>query len=121
MLRILLIDGEVLLRLSLGDALRHEGHEVTIVADGAEALLTIRGGSTLDLIVCDIDLPKVNGLELLEAGRKERPETPFIVMTAYGLGADGRAAVESGAAELLTKPFEVEMLLQAIARVVTRP
>ena len=118
-MRILLVDDEPLLRLSLGDALASEGHEVTLAADGASALEAIQSGRELDLIVCDIHLPKMSGLELLEEMHSARPDTPFIVMTAYGLGGDGHTAVENGAAELLTKPFEVETLLRAITRVVT--
>ena len=82
MLDILLVDDEPDFRTLVGDALRDAGHRVTLAGNGAEAL-TIISSNVFDVMICDIRLPKVDGLTLFRRVRQESPSTDVILITAY--------------------------------------
>ncbi|MCA9672040.1 MAG: sigma-54-dependent Fis family transcriptional regulator [Myxococcales bacterium] len=118
-LQLLLVDDEPTIRLTLGDALADAGYEVTLAADGAEGLASARAGA-FDVVISDIRLPKLDGLSLFETLRVESPETDVILITAYGDVADAVAALKSGAADYLTKPFEHDEILLRLRRIAER-
>lgn len=115
MLDILLIDDEAELRDLLEEALRGGGHKVTTASDGAEGLDHIKAG-VFDVVVCDVRLPKVDGLTLMRRVRKESPRTEVILMTAYADVANAVAALKEGAYDYLMKPFDVDELLVQLKR-----
>jgi DNA-binding NtrC family response regulator len=114
-LDILLIDDETELRDLLEEALKGGGHAVTTAADGSQGLDHIKG-RVFDVVVCDVRLPKVDGLTLMRRVRKESPNTEVILMTAYADVADAVAALKEGAYDYLTKPFDVDELLVQLRR-----
>jgi two-component system OmpR family response regulator len=107
---ILVVDDEAGVRDMLADALRMQQYAVTTAADGHAALREIYEGD-FDLIVSDVNMPKVNGFELLERLRAAGNETPVILLTARGDRADVAVGFRAGADDYVTKPFGLEELL----------
>jgi DNA-binding NtrC family response regulator len=107
--RILVVDDEQSLREFLTILLEQEGYEVTTaesVASGTEAVV----GGSFDLVMCDLKLPDGTGLEVLEQARKRQVQSPFIIITAHTTPQHALEALRAGAAEYLSKPFNVEDL-----------
>src|SRR4029078_10670457 len=96
-LDVLLVDDEPDIELLAGEALRDAGHIVTAVKDGAEALELVKARA-FDLMICDIRLPKLDGLSLFRQTRQQSPETTVILMTACAAVPDAGAGVHGGAA-----------------------
>jgi two-component system OmpR family response regulator len=107
---ILVVDDEAGVRDMLADALRMQQYAVATAADGHAALRDIYEGD-FDLIVSDVNMPKVNGFELLERLRATGNETPVILLTARGDRADVAVGFRAGADDYVTKPFGLEELL----------
>ena len=91
-------------------------YRVTLVPDGRAALEHLRSEEPVDLVLLDIMMPFVSGLEVLEEARElpNRHGTPVIMLTAKGHDADRTRAFELGAADFLTKPFSPNKLLARI-------
>jgi DNA-binding NtrC family response regulator len=115
-LDVLLIDDEPELRQALEEAVREAGHRATVAGDGAEGLVQITS-KVFDVIICDVRLPKADGLTLLRRVRQESPASEVILMTAYAEVADAVAALKEGAYDYLTKPFEIDELLLQLRRI----
>ena len=103
-MKVLLADDERSITITLGDALRAAGHDVTIAHDGEQALRTAKG-EAFDCLVTDIRMPKLDGLALLKAVKELRPETAVLVITAHGSGEVGFQAARDGAIDFIQKPF----------------
>src|SRR6185295_8344552 len=110
------VDDEPDIELLTGEALRDAGHRVTAVKDGAEALELVRVRA-FDLMICDIRLPKLDGLTLFRRTRQESPDTAVILMTAFGAVQDAVAAVKEGAHDYLTKPFDIDEITLRVRRI----
>ena len=107
--RLLVVDDERSLREFLTILLEQEGYEVTTadtVASGIEAVLK----GTYDLVMCDLKLPDGSGLEVLAKARSQQVASPFIIITAHTTPQHALEALRAGAAEYLSKPFNVEDL-----------
>ena len=108
-------DVEALFRQQFRRELRSGRFTMTFVLSAAAALQSIGdAGASLILVLSDINMPEMSGLELLEKIRAERPEVPIIMITAYGDAATKRKALESGAEALLTKPIDFGALRNEI-------
>lgn len=109
MARILVVDDKASMRKMLTGALGAQGHEVRAVAGGSEALMAVkRQGAAL--VLTDLRMPGLDGLELTRELRRVAPETAVIVMTAYGSVDTAVEAMRLGAANFLTKPFSLDAL-----------
>ena len=106
---ILVVDDEVDIARILGDRLEAMGQEVQIAHDG-EAALHAMQQNLPGLVFLDIQMPKLNGIEVLKRVRKEWPELPVIIMTAHGTIAGAVEAMKEGATDFITKPFDVDHL-----------
>ena len=115
-LDVLLVDDEPDIELLTGEALRDAGHRVTAVKDGAAALDLVRVRA-FDLMICDIRLPKLDGLSLFRQTRQQSPDTTVILMTAFAAVQDAVAAVKEGAHDYLTKPFEIDEITLRVKRI----
>ncbi len=115
-LSILLVDDEPDIGLAAGDALRDAGHRVQIATNGAEALDLITT-QPFEVMICDIRLPKLDGLTLFRRTRQESPDTAVILMTAFGAVQDAVAAVKEGAHDYLTKPFDIDEITLRVQRI----
>jgi len=115
-LDVLLVDDEPDIEMLAGDALRDAGHLVTAVKDGASALELVKVRA-FDLMICDIRLPKMDGLTLFRQTRQQSPDTTVILMTAFAAVQDAVAAVKEGAHDYLTKPFEIDEITLRVKRI----
>jgi DNA-binding NtrC family response regulator len=109
MARILVVDDKASMRKMLSGALSAQGHEVRAVAGGSEALMALKRQSAA-LVLTDLRMPGLDGLELTRELRKAAPETAVVVMTAYGSVDTAVEAMRLGAANFLTKPFSLDAL-----------
>lgn len=112
---VLVVDDDASAREGLARLLRVEGFDVDTAADGSAAL-ELAARSTPDIVVTDLRMPGMGGLEMLEALRARGFELPIIVATACDEVALAVAAIRAGATEYLTKPINADLLLIAIDR-----
>ncbi|MEO6909001.1 MAG: sigma-54 dependent transcriptional regulator [Abditibacteriaceae bacterium] len=119
MAQILLVDDQSSARLTLTALLKQNGHTLAQAATGADAITKIEK-SDFDIIITDLQLGEISGLDILEASRKNNPRTEVIMLTGYGSVETAVAAMKAGAIDYLTKPIDTEELLLAISRAVER-
>ncbi len=115
-MRILVVDDDETLRTELGSLLRDSGYVVSLAADGAEALERLSLGG-IDVVLLDLMMPGMSGLELLRAAHAAHPAVTFIVITGHGSADVAVEAMKAGAADFVVKPFEfeaVESLLKGL-------
>jgi two-component system response regulator AtoC len=117
--RTLVVDDDDLTRDMFAEVLGRDGHEVVVVADGSEAVRRLES-SAFDLIISDIQMARMSGLDLLDTVMRQYPETPLILVTAYAEPAGAMDAMTRGAADYLTKPVDVAALRVTIARALDR-
>lgn len=111
--RLLLIEDEPALARGLSDALRANGFDVTVAADGQAGLdVALRGAS--DLIVLDIMLPGVNGYEICREVRAHGLDVPIVMLTAKGQESDIILGLDLGADDYITKPFRTGELIARV-------
>ena len=106
---ILLIDDDANLNRVLQQQLRDEGYEVDTALDGETGIALFANGK-YDIVLSDLAMPKLNGMEVLRALRKKSSDVIFILMTAYGTVDDAITACRAGADDFITKPFGIEQL-----------
>jgi DNA-binding NtrC family response regulator len=107
---ILVIDDEKAIRKALNEILTFEGFVVDEAVDGVEGAKKIKDNS-YDCILCDIKMPKMDGMEVLQLAREERPDTPFIVISGHGNIETAVDAVKKGAYDYISKPPDLNRLL----------
>ncbi|MCA9676323.1 MAG: sigma-54-dependent Fis family transcriptional regulator, partial [Myxococcales bacterium] len=106
--RILVADDEPNLRRVLSAMLRREGHEVVQATDGAEALELM--GGDVDVVITDLRMPRVDGMEVLRHAARSTPHVPVIMITAYGSVGQAVEAIKAGAFDYIEKPFEQDQI-----------
>lgn len=107
MARLLVADDERSMRELLELVFKREGHQVTSVSNGREAL-TMLGQNSYDLIITDVRMPDLTGIDLLKAVREQSPEIMVIMMTAFATINSAREAFKLGADDFIQKPFDVD-------------
>ena len=113
---ILIVDDESEMRSALGHALTRSGFAVESAASGTEALLKLKKDS-ISLVITDLKMPEMSGMEVLGAAKKMAPGIPVIVITAYGSVHNAVEAMQAGAADYLLKPFSFETLEATVKKV----
>ncbi|HUJ77280.1 MAG TPA: response regulator, partial [bacterium] len=114
-LRILQVDDDELILASVPLMLEQRGHRVETAAGGQEALERLRGGLQVDLVVLDLNMPGMNGLETLQRLRETHPGLPVLLATGYLDAATEAQIRQCGRALSIAKPFSLEDL-DALAR-----
>jgi len=115
---ILIVDDEPSMRMALSESLESCGYMVETAVDGIEALQKFsRHG--WDLVITDIRMPKMSGLDVLKEIRRSSPHTPVILITAYGTVNTAVEAMKEGATDFIMKPFSLEDLEAAVKRIFT--
>ncbi len=117
--RIMIVDDEDNAREALHDLLSEEGFETLMARDGQEALDELEGFDP-EVVLTDLKMPRVDGLELLERGRALAPHATFVVMTAFGSIDTAVEAIRKGAESYLTKPLDFDALLALVGRAIAR-
>jgi len=115
---ILIVDDEEIIRESLSFILHKEGFQVVEAANGRIALDLVRSGS-FDLVLTDLEMPEMKGIELLEHITQISPETLVVIITAYGSIDTAIASLRKGAVDYILKPVEFDELLLKIRRLLT--
>ena len=118
-LRVLVVDDEALLADLLSSALRYEGWDVTTATTG---LAAVRAAAETgpDVVVLDIMLPDIDGLEVLRRIRKDRPTVPVLFLTARDSVADRVAGLTAGGDDYVTKPFSLEEVVARLRALLRR-
>src|SRR3954454_14680966 len=116
--RVLIAEDDVDLQAFLRGTLEAEGMEVQVASDGAGALLTV-GSDPPDIVLLDLDLPDLDGLDVISAVRK-RGNLPIIVLTGRRLEQDRVQGLERGADDYVVKPFSTRELVARIRTVLRR-
>ena len=111
---ILVVDDEKNYLLVLKELLVEEGYEVLTAQSGADAL-AILNETELDLVVTDMKMPGMSGVELLEKLKQKDPQLPVVMMTAFGTVEKAVEAMKKGAFDYISKPFDNEILKKTIA------
>ena len=113
--KILIVDDEQNARDALDDLLGEEGYATATAGDGAEAL-RVMARFEPDVVLTDLKMPRMDGLELLVRGREQSPTTAFVVMTAFGSIDTAVEAIKRGAENYLTKPLDLDALSALVGR-----
>lgn len=116
---ILIIDDEKAIRKTLTEILSFEGFTIDEAADGAEAIKKIKENN-YECILCDIKMPKMDGLEVLEQTKEVKPDIPFIVISGHGNIETAVDAVKKGAYDYISKPPDLNRLLITIRNAVDK-
>src|SRR5512136_952321 len=116
---ILIVDDEKNIRLTLSQTLETLGAEIDTAANGEEALTKLKGRE-FGLILLDIRMPGMDGMEVLRRVREMRPDIRIIMITAYGTVESAVEAMKLGAVDFLQKPFDPEEVRELVLRVADR-
>jgi len=114
-LRTLYIEDDVVQSRSGSRAVRHLNGQLTWVTTGAEALDAAQHNS-FDIVLCDLGLPDIDGLELVRQLRYKMPTVPIVVLTGYSFPGQREACLQAGCTEYVIKPVEIEELEATLRR-----
>ena len=111
---ILVVDDSGTVRQQVAMALKQAGFAIVEAADGQEALAAIESNRDIDMVVCDVNMPNVNGLELVEKVKRnpENKGLPILMLTTEGQPSMIKRAKEAGAVGWIVKPFDASQLVQ---------
>ena len=119
--RVLVAEDDRVARDLLCEILRGEGYEVEAVDDGAGAIERAQSGEgRYDLVVSDVRMERSGGFDVLEAFTKKAPGTPVILITAFGDVSGAMDAIQRGAYDYVSKPFNIEELRLTVGRALER-
>lgn len=116
--KILVIDDEDIVRTSCSRTLCPEGYEVSLAKNGAEGL-KVAGEDKFDLVLTDLKMPDMDGLEVLRIIKEKWPETKVIIVTGYQTVDTSVKAVRLGACDYIEKPFTPDALISAVREALT--
>src|SRR5512139_36824 len=115
--RILVVDDEEIVRESLGGWLEKDGYTVGTMPDGRSAIEKLKG-ERWSIMIVDLKMPGMDGLQVLEAAKKLQPDVAVVIMTAYATVDTAVTAMKMGAYDYLVKPFDPEELSLMIQKIV---
>ncbi|MEI8337324.1 MAG: response regulator transcription factor [Actinomycetes bacterium] len=118
-MKILLVDDDPGIRLSVQRSLEFEGYRVTTAEDGEAALVAI-GAAQYDCVILDISMPRLDGLAVCRRLRQDGNDIPVLVLTARQQVADRVSGLDAGADDYLAKPFALEELLARVRALLRR-
>ena len=114
--RVLVVDDSATVRQQVGLALQQAGYEIVEAVDGADGLSKLSSDSSISMVICDINMPRMNGLEMIEhiAQSKTIKKVPVVMLTTEGQPALIQRARQAGAKGWIVKPFKADLLLAAV-------
>jgi DNA-binding response OmpR family regulator len=118
-IRVLVVDDDAEMRVLLRRTLEFDGHHVTELDRGTHVVETLRG-TPFDLVILDKEMPGLTGMDLLPILRREFPNVPVVLVTAFGGRQVATSAVRLGAARYLEKPFRLGQLRDAVDAIISR-
>ncbi len=121
--RVMVVDDEADVRKVARMCLEQAGYQVIEAENGEEAIQKIKEGDNplvLDVIITDINMPKINGLEAIQFFQQEWPRVPLMVMTGYPNLETAKELMKRGLVDYLVKPVDKEKLLAAVAKAMSQ-
>ena len=118
--KILIVDDEQNVRQLIGKVLEKEGYEISYACDGREGL-DIFHKKNIDLIISDIKMPEMSGIEFLHEVKKQEPDIDFILITAFATMETAIEAIKNGAQDYVTKPFDIKEIVDAVKKYLYLP
>ena len=118
--RILVVEDQDAMRESLVIAFRDEGYQVNDAASGEEAIQKLQSNPVYDLVVTDLKMKKVDGLEVLKVAKTANPSTEVVLITAYGTISTAVQAIRDGAYDYVTKPFRHQEILKVAKKAIEK-
>ena len=119
MASILIIDDEEVIRMTLQEILEYENYKIDLASDGEEGLRMVLKGN-YDAVICDIKMPKMNGIEVLEKAVTEKPDSTFIMISGHGDIETAVEATKKGAYDFLQKPPDLNRLLLTVRNAIEK-
>ena len=113
-IRVLLVDDEKRFALNLARLLQARGFETTVVFNGVEACAAVAASEPYDVVVLDVNMPEMNGIDTLKAVRRTAPESEVIILTGHASLESGIEAIREGAFDYLMKPCDIDDLTTRI-------
>ena len=121
MKKILVIDDSETVRQQVKHALAATGYEIVEAVDGLDGLEKLRALTGFDMALCDVNMPRMNGLDMIAELQRTGPKLPILMLTTEGQPSLIRRARESGAKGWIVKPFKPELLVAAVTKLVDPP
>lgn len=118
--KILVVEDQDAMRESLVIAFRDEGYQVDGISSGEEAIQKLYGNAVYDLVVTDLKMKKIDGLEVLKAVKTVNPSTEVVLITAYGTISTAVQAIRDGAYDYVTKPFRHQEILRVAKKAIEK-
>ena len=118
MKKILVIDDSETIRQQVKQALAATGYEIIEAVDGVDGLEKLRAVADLDIALCDVNMPRMNGLDMIAEVQRSGPKIPILMLTTEGQPSLIKRARESGAKGWIVKPFKPELLVAAVTKLV---
>ncbi|HEY3277583.1 MAG TPA: sigma-54 dependent transcriptional regulator [Syntrophorhabdaceae bacterium] len=115
---VLVVDDDYHMRLALTESLSKAGYAVSVAEDGMEAVEAVRQ-KPFDVMISDVKMPRLNGMELLSQVKEMSPLLPVILITGYGTIQDAVRVIKEGAFDYIQKPFNTETLYNVVKRALT--
>jgi len=110
---ILVVDDSSTVRQQVAMALKQAGFAIMEAADGLKGLAAIEANPNIDMVVCDVNMPNLNGLEMLERVKSKGHKLPILMLTTEGQPSMIKRAKQAGAVGWIVKPFDANQLIQA--------
>ncbi len=117
---ILVVDDEFAVRSVVARALARQGYRVAMAANGREAVTMVQSDQHYALVLLDVDMPEMTGLQALPFIRRSAPGVPVAYLTGHLKDDSGLGVLRSGADAVIPKPFELNRLLEAVERIIER-
>lgn len=121
MKKILVIDDSETIRQQVKQALATTGYEIIEAVDGIDGLEKLRAVIDLDLALCDVNMPRMNGLDMIAEVQRSGSKIPILMLTTEGQPSLIRRAREAGAKGWIVKPFKPELLVAAVTKLIDAP
>ena len=121
MKKILVIDDSETIRQQVKQALAATGYEIVEAIDGVDGLEKLRERNDLDMALCDVNMPRMNGLDMIAEVQRTGPKIPILMLTTEGQPSLIRRAREAGAKGWIVKPFKPELLVAAVTKLIDPP
>lgn len=118
--RILVVDDEPEVAETIRDLLVFSGFDVEVAKNGKQAIDLFKSTRHFDLIITDMKMPGIDGLELLRMVRQSQRDLPVIILTGHGTFENAIQSLEEGAIDYVLKPFNTEKLVRAVRRALLR-
>ena len=115
--RCLVVDDDPQVREMIRDILSNAGHQVVVATDGSDGVAKFKADSAFDLVITDLAMPKLNGLQLARVCKTLRPSVPVVMLTGWGVLLTEDELAEHGVDEVLSKPVRMDQVLSAVTAV----